>query len=297
MKPIFPFVAVITATVMAVAGCAKQEPQTEAARPVMLAQVVPGSGAETAVFAGEVKPRYESDLAFRIPGKIVVRAVDAGARVTQGTGARAARSGRRRPAGGSRAGAGRSSAERVRVRAGRIPALPDTARAEVHQRVGARREAQHDEHEPREARAGEGQSRRDAESGGVRDARCAGGRRDHVGHGRSGTGRRGRAGGDAARARDRARGRDRGAGGAPAGALPRRADRRRAGRRAAEAVPREGARDRAGGRSGDADVRRARVGRRSGAGAAVGDDRQRRARRARRAVDEPPAVDVGLSDR
>jgi len=84
MKPTFPFVAVITAVVMAAAGCAKQEPQTDAARPVMLAQVVPGSGAETAVFAGEVKPRYESDLAFRIPGKIVVRAVDAGARVTKG---------------------------------------------------------------------------------------------------------------------------------------------------------------------------------------------------------------------
>ena len=116
MKPTFPFVAVITAVVLAAAGCAKQEPQTDAARPVMLAQVVPGSGAETAVFAGEVKPRYESDLAFRIGGKIVVRAVDAGARVTQGTGARAARSGRRRPAGRSGARAGRSSAERVRVR-------------------------------------------------------------------------------------------------------------------------------------------------------------------------------------
>jgi RND family efflux transporter MFP subunit len=36
------------------------------------------------VFAGEVKPRYESDLAFRIPGKIVARAVDAGARVGKG---------------------------------------------------------------------------------------------------------------------------------------------------------------------------------------------------------------------
>jgi multidrug efflux pump subunit AcrA (membrane-fusion protein) len=45
---------------------------------------VPGSGTATAAFAGEVKPRYESDLAFRIAGKIIARAVDAGARVHTG---------------------------------------------------------------------------------------------------------------------------------------------------------------------------------------------------------------------
>lgn len=67
-----------------VSGCAKQEPVPEPARPVVLSQVVAGSGAETAVFAGEVKPRYESDLSFRIGGKIVERAVDAGARVRKG---------------------------------------------------------------------------------------------------------------------------------------------------------------------------------------------------------------------
>ena len=51
------------------------------------------------MFAGEVKPRHEADLGFRIGGKIVARSVDVGARVTQGPGARAPRSGRRRPAG------------------------------------------------------------------------------------------------------------------------------------------------------------------------------------------------------
>ena len=65
-------------------GCAKHEPVADPVRPVLLTQVVAGSGAETAVFAGEVKPRYESDLAFRIGGKIVARAVDAGARVRKG---------------------------------------------------------------------------------------------------------------------------------------------------------------------------------------------------------------------
>jgi hypothetical protein len=55
--------------------------------------VVAGSGGDTAVFAGEVKPRYESDA--RIGGKIVERLVDAGARAL----ARAPRSGGRRLAG------------------------------------------------------------------------------------------------------------------------------------------------------------------------------------------------------
>ena len=39
-------------------------------RPVTLAQVATGTAGDIAVFAGEVKPRYESDLGFRIGGKI-----------------------------------------------------------------------------------------------------------------------------------------------------------------------------------------------------------------------------------
>ncbi|WP_295608675.1 efflux RND transporter periplasmic adaptor subunit [uncultured Lamprocystis sp.] len=65
-------------------GCTKPEPVAAAIRPVLLTQVLPGSGTQTAMFAGEVKPRYESDLAFRIGGKIVSRGVDAGARVRKG---------------------------------------------------------------------------------------------------------------------------------------------------------------------------------------------------------------------
>jgi len=75
---------VVATAILFAAGCAKQEPVAGTARPVVLAQVVAGSSGETAVFAGEVKPRYESDLAFRIGGKIVERFVDAGARVRKG---------------------------------------------------------------------------------------------------------------------------------------------------------------------------------------------------------------------
>jgi len=82
MKSLIP---IVLAAALGAAGCAKHEPAAEAVvRPVVLAQVVAGSGGETAVFAGEVKPRYESDLAFRIPGKVVERLADAGTRVRKG---------------------------------------------------------------------------------------------------------------------------------------------------------------------------------------------------------------------
>jgi RND family efflux transporter MFP subunit len=66
------------------AGCAKHAPPPEPVRPVTLVQVKAGGAGDTAVFAGEIKPRHESDLAFRIGGKVIARRVDVGARVTRG---------------------------------------------------------------------------------------------------------------------------------------------------------------------------------------------------------------------
>jgi len=77
-------ILLISAAALMVAACGKPETVADATRPVVLSQVVAGSGGETSVFAGEVKPRYESDLAFRIGGKIVERFVDAGAHVRKG---------------------------------------------------------------------------------------------------------------------------------------------------------------------------------------------------------------------
>ena len=74
--------AVALAAVLAACG-AKERP-AEVVRPVQLAQVVQGGALETAVFAGEVKPRHEADLGFRIGGKLVERYVDVGARVKKG---------------------------------------------------------------------------------------------------------------------------------------------------------------------------------------------------------------------
>ncbi|MEO7498352.1 MAG: efflux RND transporter periplasmic adaptor subunit [Casimicrobiaceae bacterium] len=72
------------AALLATAGCAKHEPPPEPVRPVTLVQVKAGGTGDTAVFAGEIKPRHESDLAFRIGGKVISRSVDVGARVARG---------------------------------------------------------------------------------------------------------------------------------------------------------------------------------------------------------------------
>lgn len=65
-------------------ACAKQETPPEPVRPVKLARVSVGETGAMAVFAGEVKPRHESELGFRIAGKLVARSVDVGARVRKG---------------------------------------------------------------------------------------------------------------------------------------------------------------------------------------------------------------------
>jgi RND family efflux transporter MFP subunit len=69
---------------MLLSACAKPEPAPLPVRPVQLSQVKQGGTTDTAVFAGEVKPRHESDLGFRIAGKVIARSVDVGARVTRG---------------------------------------------------------------------------------------------------------------------------------------------------------------------------------------------------------------------
>jgi len=76
-------IAILCSCVLA-AGCGKHEPSVETVRPVQLVRVSAGSAASMSVFAGEVKPRHEADLAFRIGGKIVERRVDVGATVRKG---------------------------------------------------------------------------------------------------------------------------------------------------------------------------------------------------------------------
>ncbi len=66
------------------AACSKPEPVVEAPRPVVVFKLAPAQVAPIALYTGEVRARYESDLAFRIGGKIVERRVDVGAVVKPG---------------------------------------------------------------------------------------------------------------------------------------------------------------------------------------------------------------------
>lgn len=69
---------------LALAGCGQQAPVQSPPRPVLTQTIVPGATATRDVYPGEVRARHETDLAFRIAGKLVSRAVDAGARVERG---------------------------------------------------------------------------------------------------------------------------------------------------------------------------------------------------------------------
>jgi multidrug efflux system membrane fusion protein len=75
---------VLIGVIAALTACGAREAPKEIVRPVQLTQVVVGGNADASVFAGEVKPRHEADLGFRIGGKIVARYVDVGARVRRG---------------------------------------------------------------------------------------------------------------------------------------------------------------------------------------------------------------------
>src|SRR5262249_39938778 len=77
-------IAVFVAAAALLAACAKA-PVTEApVRPVLTQRVMPGGVASRDIYSGEGRARYETDLGFRVAGKLVSRAVDAGARVTRG---------------------------------------------------------------------------------------------------------------------------------------------------------------------------------------------------------------------
>ena len=66
------------------AACGGGKVQQDPIRPVLTQTVMPGAASTRDVYSGELRARYETDLGFRVGGKIISRAVDAGARVTKG---------------------------------------------------------------------------------------------------------------------------------------------------------------------------------------------------------------------
>ena len=84
MKSLGFLIALAVAAMLVLAGCSREEAAPVAPRSV-IAQVVgtkPDEGAN--VYSGEVRARYENDLAFRVGGKVTARLVDVGAAVTKG---------------------------------------------------------------------------------------------------------------------------------------------------------------------------------------------------------------------
>ena len=65
-------------------ACSKPAPPQEDIRPVRVVTLAAQSAGERLEFSGDVRPRYESQLGFRVGGKIVERKVDVGATVKRG---------------------------------------------------------------------------------------------------------------------------------------------------------------------------------------------------------------------
>jgi RND family efflux transporter MFP subunit len=78
--------AVLATALVGLGGCTRETPRVEVVRPVLTQTVAARSfGGAGAVYSGDVRPRYENDLAFRIGGKVVARLVEVGATVTRGS--------------------------------------------------------------------------------------------------------------------------------------------------------------------------------------------------------------------
>ena len=67
------------------AACSKDAPPPEDVRPVRALALAAGGVRTSTEFSGDVRPRYESRLGFRVGGKISARKVDVGTSVKRGT--------------------------------------------------------------------------------------------------------------------------------------------------------------------------------------------------------------------
>ena len=76
---------IVLAAAMVLAGCqAETAPLAQIERPVQVQRVTFENGAAAREFVGVVRARYETDLGFRVSGKIVERVVNVGDRVRLG---------------------------------------------------------------------------------------------------------------------------------------------------------------------------------------------------------------------
>jgi membrane fusion protein, multidrug efflux system len=77
------YLGLVLAT-MLLSACSQKTEAPTAVRPVLIQEIIATDGLQTDVYSGELRARYETDLAFRIGGKVQRRLVDTGARVKRG---------------------------------------------------------------------------------------------------------------------------------------------------------------------------------------------------------------------
>jgi RND family efflux transporter MFP subunit len=82
MKPA-PLASLLAAAAI-LAACGQKPAPVDEIRPVRATRVQPVDAQAVTAFAGEIKPRYEADMSFRIAGKILSRSADLGAQVKKG---------------------------------------------------------------------------------------------------------------------------------------------------------------------------------------------------------------------
>jgi len=85
-EPRQPAPAGLAACMLAVAlvACAPKQETAPVPRPVKVIQAIAADTPSVAAYAGEIRARYETDVSFRVAGKLVVRAVDLGTQVKKG---------------------------------------------------------------------------------------------------------------------------------------------------------------------------------------------------------------------
>ncbi len=76
--------SVVVLFAFAIAGCSKKIEKTEDIRPVRTVTVAAAGAQALTELSGEVVPRYESRMGFRVGGKIIARKVDVGSVVRRG---------------------------------------------------------------------------------------------------------------------------------------------------------------------------------------------------------------------
>ena len=84
MKPLPPLAAPSAALLLSACNPTHEAERARPPRPVLVTEAHYAPREEAEALAGILKARIESDLAFRVAGKIAVRLVDTGARVKQG---------------------------------------------------------------------------------------------------------------------------------------------------------------------------------------------------------------------